>query len=235
MHLRFYRLLIPFIIINPGLPQSETPAAPMAPAAHPAFAVATIKPHDPDSTRQGFDAHGDRFTIRSQTVASLLLFAYSIHPRQIVDAPDWAIHDRYDIEGKTDTEGEPSLRQQQEMIQRLLADRFHLRFHRDKRTLAVYAIRVIKGGPKLNPARNPDAQPDQRGNNRGPELTQIYTSAAISDFVLRMQFFVDRPLVDQTGLTGRYDLEVRYTPTNCAPPAPMPLRASSPPCRSNSG
>jgi uncharacterized protein (TIGR03435 family) len=211
MQLRFYCRLIPLIIVTPALSQNVTPLAPMARDAHPSFAVVTIKPHDPDSPRQGFDAHGDRFTIRSQTVSSLLLFAYSIHPRQIVEAPDWALHDRYDIDGKTDTEGEPNLHQQQEMIQKLLADRFHLRFHRDKRELAVYAVRIIKGGPKLNPAVNPDAQPDQNANVHGTELTQIYTSAAVSDFILGMQFFLDRPLIDQTGLTGRYDFKLRYT------------------------
>jgi uncharacterized protein (TIGR03435 family) len=110
------------------------------------------------------------------------------------------------------------------MIQKLLADRFHLRFHPEKRELAVYAIRIAKGGAKLDPAANPDAQVNQRGNNRGTELTQFYTSAAISDFVLGMQFFLDRPLVDQTGLTGRYDFKIVYTPdelggtdTNTAP------------------
>jgi len=211
MQLRLYCLLMPIIISTPALPQAAAPARPMAYDAHPSFAVATIKPHDPDSSRQGFNAHGDHFTIQSQTVVSLLLFAYSIHPRQIVDASDWVLRDRYDIDGKTDTDGEPNLRQQQEMIQKLLADRFRLRFHPDKRELAVYAIRIAKGGPKLNPAVNPDAQPNQHGNNRGTELTQFYTSAAISDFVLAMQFFLDRPLVDQTG-TGRYDFKIVYTP-----------------------
>jgi uncharacterized protein (TIGR03435 family) len=212
MQLRFYCLLMPIITSAPALPQAATPIWPMADDAHPSFAVATVKPHDPDSSRQGFNAHGDHFTIQSQTVATLVLFAYSIHPRQIVDAPDWALGDRYDIDGKTDTEGEPNLRQQQEMIQKLLADRFQLHFHRDKRELAVYAIRIAKGGPKLNPTVNPDAQPNQHGNNRGTELTQFYTSTAISDFVLAMQFFLDRPLVDQTGLAGRYDFKIVYTP-----------------------
>lgn len=211
MLLRLCCALIPVIAVMPAVPQTATPVTPMAREAHPSFAVATIKPHDPDSPRQGFDAHGDRFTIRSQTVASLLLFAYSIHPRQIVDAPGWALQDRYDIDGKADTEGEPNLLQQQEMIQKLLASRFHLQFHRDKRELAVYAIRIIKGGPKLSAAADPRAQADQRANVRGTELTQIYTSAAISDFILGMQFFLDRPIVDQTGLRSRYDFTLRYT------------------------
>jgi uncharacterized protein (TIGR03435 family) len=160
---------------------------------------------------QGFDAVGDRFTIRNQSVASLVMFAYSVHPRQIVDAPDSVSRDRFDVEGTTDTPGEPSLRQQQEMLQKLLADRFQLKFHHDKRELSVYAIQIGKGGPKLKPAANPDAEADQEGNGHGTEQTITYTSASMGDFIMGEQFFVDRPLVDQTGLTGRYDFSIRYT------------------------
>jgi uncharacterized protein (TIGR03435 family) len=187
------------------------PVARMAAGAHPSFAVATIKPHDPDVGGQGFNTTGDRVKIRNQSVASLLSFAYTIHPRQIVDAPDWVFHDRYDVEGTTDTEGEPNLHQFQEMIQKLLADRFQLKFHRDKRELSVYAIRVAKGGPKLKPAADPNGEPDQQGNSHGVEITQTYTNTSMPDFVLGMQFFLDRPIVDQTGLTGHYDFTFRYT------------------------
>lgn len=191
----------------------NTPAAPMAADAHPSFAVATIKPHDPNSTRQGFNTQGDRVTIRNQTVASLMQFAYVIHPRQIADAPDWALHDRWDIEGTTDTPGEPSLRQFQEMVQKLLADRFQLHFRREQRELSVYALRAAKGGPKLTPTANPKAEPDQEARSHGTELTQTYSSTSIPEFIMGMQFFVpDRPLVDQTDLAGRYDITLRYTP-----------------------
>ncbi len=187
------------------------PAKRMAADAHPSFAVAAIKPHDPNSPRQGFIAQGDRFTIRGQTVATLMQYAYAIYWRQIVDSPDWVFHDRYDIEGTTDTEGEPNLSQQQEMLQKLLADRFGLKFHRDKRELSVYALQIAKGGPKLTAAANPDAQPDQDAAGHGTEITQIYTSSSIGHFILGMQFFLDRPIVDQTGLTGLYDLKLHYT------------------------
>lgn len=161
----------------------------MAADAHPSFAVAAIKPHDPESRRQGFNAQGDRYTVRDQTVASLMQFAYSIYWRQVVDAPDWVFHERYDIEGKTDTEGEPNLSQQQEMLQKLLADRFGLKFHRDKRELSVYALQIAKGGPKLTAAANPDAQPNQNATGSGTDLTQFYTSASMGNFILGMQFF----------------------------------------------
>ena len=184
----------------------------MAADAHPAFAVASIRLHDPNSHHQGFDATGDRFTVRNQSVGSLMMFAYAIHPSQIAGAPDWALHERYDIEGKNDTPGEPNLRQQQEMLQKLLADRFGLHFQREKRKLSVYAIQLAKGGPKLTPAANPAAETDQNAEGHGTDITQIYTSAAIADFAMGMQFFIpDRPIVDQTGLTGRYDIRLRYT------------------------
>jgi uncharacterized protein (TIGR03435 family) len=194
-----------------GAPQSITPVKPMAADAHPSFEVATIKPHDPNSQHQGFNAEGDRFTIRNQTITSLMMFAYSIDKRQVADAPAWVGDAPYDIEGTTDTPGEPSLRQQQEMLQKLLADRFHLKFHRDKRELSVFAIQIAKGGPKLKPAANPDAQPDQEGNGHGTEQTITYTSATMGDFAFGEQFFLDRPIVDQTGLTGRYDFSIHYT------------------------
>ena len=66
--------------------------------AHPSFAIATIKPHDPNSNRQGFNATGERFTIRNQTIVSLMMFAYSIDKHQVVDAPAWAGADRFDID-----------------------------------------------------------------------------------------------------------------------------------------
>jgi uncharacterized protein (TIGR03435 family) len=201
-----------------------TPINPMAADAHPSFAVAVIKPHDPNSHRQGFNAVGDRYTIRGQSVTSLMMFAYSINKHQIADTPDWVGNAAYDIEGTVDTPGEPGLRQQQEMLQKLLADRFQLKFHHEMRELPVYALQLEKGGPRLTPAANPNAQPDQDGDSHGKEMTQVYTSASMADFVLGMQFFLDRPIIDQTGLTGRYDFKLRYTyddsdnPETNAPP-----------------
>lgn len=188
-----------------------TPIVLMAEDAHPSFAVAVIKPHDPNSHRQGFNAIGDRYTIRGQSITSLMMFAYSIDKHQIVDMPDWVGNTAYDIEGTVDTPGEPSLRQQQEMLQKLLADRFQLKFHHEMRELPVYALQLEKGGPRLTPAVNPNAQPDQDGESHGNEMTQVYTSASMADFILGMQFFLDRPIIDQTGLTGHYDFKLRYT------------------------
>lgn len=214
MQIRPWNLLIlaATLAASHALAQSFTPAKSMVADAHPSFEVATVKLHDPNSGHQGFDAKGERVTARDQSVASMMMFAYGIHPTQIVGAPDWVKNAQYDIEGKTNTTGEPNLSQQQEMLQKLLADRFGLKFHRDKRELPVYAIRIAKGGPKLTPAAHPDAQPDQDGGGHGTEADLGFTSFSMPDLAMGLQFFVhDRPIVDQTGLPGSYDFKLRYT------------------------
>jgi uncharacterized protein (TIGR03435 family) len=195
-----------------ALAQTPTPVKPMAADAHPSFEVATVKLHDPNSGHQGFDAKGERVTARDQSVASMMMFAYGIHPSQIVGAPDWVKNAQYDIEGTTDTPGEPNLHQQQEMLQKLLADRFQLKFHHEQRELPVYTIQIAKGGPKLTPAAHPDAQPDQDGSGHGTEADLGFISFSMPDLAMGLQFFVhDRPIIDRTGLPGSYDFKLRYT------------------------
>jgi uncharacterized protein (TIGR03435 family) len=218
-----HRLLL--LALAAALAPLRAPAQPAPPNAmprdaHPTFAVATIRLHDPTSFHQGFQTSGNRFTIQNESVQSLIAFAYAVERHQIAGAPDWLRTTAFDITGRADIEGEPSLPQMQEMIQKLLADRFALRFHREQRVLPVYAIRIAKGGPKLPPAAHPTAQPDQQGQSHAGTFTQTYTSVTIADFILGMQFMLDRPLVDQTGLTGRYDFTFSYTPNETAATSP---------------
>ena len=79
------------------------------------------------------------------------------------------------------------------------------------RELAIYAIQIAKGGPKLTPAKYPDATPNERSSGKGTEATVTYTSATMQDFTAGEQRFLDRPLIDQTGLTGKYDFSLHYT------------------------
>jgi uncharacterized protein (TIGR03435 family) len=96
------------------------------------------------------------------------------------------------------------------MIQQLLEDRFKLAFHRDKRELPVYALVVGTGGPKLT--RN-DANPDGLPSLlfRGLGVLPV-VNARLADFANVMQTAVlDRPVVDRTGLQGRYDFTLTWT------------------------
>jgi uncharacterized protein (TIGR03435 family) len=203
-------LLLTLLVVAPLGAQST----PMAQDAHPSFAAVTIKPHDPNyPRRQSWGFAGDRVSIQNQTIASMMMYAYSINPHQLAHLPSWAESAAFDVEGVTDTPGQPDLHQQQEIVQKLLADRFGLKFHRELRPLNVYAIQIAKGGPKLTPTARPNAEPTQRGVQQGAALCNKMGSVGMANFVQLMQFIIpDRPLVDQTGLSGRYDINLCYTP-----------------------
>jgi uncharacterized protein (TIGR03435 family) len=183
----------------------------MAADAHPSFAVATVKLHDPDSRHDGFDINGDRVVIWNQTLSKMMTFAYAVNKHQIVNAPDWVVNQAFDIEGKPDTPGEPNQDQVRLMLEKLLADRFGLKFHRESRELPVFALQIVKGGPKLAPAGDPTAKPNEHSDGRGAWSEHTYSSTSMADFILIEQFWLQRPVIDQTGLSGRYDFKLRYT------------------------
>lgn len=193
--------------------RSIAPLSPMAADAHPSFEVATIKPADPGELKGGVTVGGHRIYIESQNMESLLWFAYAAHQKQVVDGPVWFETQRFDIVGQADLDGIPNLRQTQEMVQKLLESRFNLKFHREKRDLSIYAITVAKGGPKLiKSAESPEALPTQSGGGNGGERARKFTNNSMADFALGMQSFLDRPVIDETGLTGKYDFELKWTP-----------------------
>ena len=200
------------LVALPGAFGQEQEVAMMAKDAHPSFEVATIKASDPEDESAGFHTRGHRLFYENETMERLIAFAYGVHPKQIVDAPGWFSKDRYDIEGVPDVEGEPSERQQQEMLQRLLAERFGLKLHREKRDLSIFAVTVAKGGPKLGASKaDPSGLPDQTGSNNGAERNERFTNNSMADFASSMQYFLDRPVIDQTGLTGKYDFMLQWT------------------------
>jgi uncharacterized protein (TIGR03435 family) len=188
----------------------------MAKEAHPSFEVAAIKLSDPASHRQGFSTEGHRVTLHGETVISMMMFAYGIHHKQIEGSPEWAGNDRYDVTGVADAEGEPDTKQLQEMVQKLLAERFGLKFHHDRKELAYYAITLAKGGPKLAKSADQDGGSDQTGNGNGKQMEMKFTNNTMPEFALGLTFFEDRPVVDETGMQGRYDFTLRWQPNETA-------------------
>jgi uncharacterized protein (TIGR03435 family) len=98
------------------------------------------------------------------------------------------------------------------MIQKLLADRFQLTFHHEQRELAVYAITVGRGGPKM--AKSTVGPDDAYGFSfRGKRGLLAVSNLTMAEFAVQMQGVVmDKPVVDQTGLNGRYDFNLDWTP-----------------------
>ncbi len=197
--------------------QGEVPLAAMAKDANPQFEVATIKAADPANGSQGFHTRGRRVFVENERLADVVSVAYAVHRAQIVDAPAWFDHDRYDIEGVPDVPGYPDLRQLQGMLRKLLEERFGLKLRRDRRELPVYAITVAKGGAKIRKSEgDPNGVPDQTGYGRNGQQVVKFTNVGMSDMALEMQGFMERPVVDMTGLEGRYDFTLTWTPSVAA-------------------
>ena len=130
------------------IPPPPAPRKPMAADAPLIFEVATIKPSKPEAQGKGFGVRDNRFSTLNTSLSDLTTFAYGLHARQITGGPAWVETERYDLAAKPEGEGQPNDKQWKIMLQKLLADRFKLTFHRDKKELSVYAIVVGKNGPK---------------------------------------------------------------------------------------
>jgi uncharacterized protein (TIGR03435 family) len=193
------------------IPEPRTRPKPMAADASPVFEVATIKPSKPDAPGKGIRVNGRHFSTLNTSLSDLITFAYGVHARQITGAPAWLETEKYDLEAQPDGDGQPNDKQWKMMLQKLLADRFELTFRHDQKELSVYAMVVGKAGPKLtNSEGDPNGLPGLFF--RGPGVLTV-RNATMADFAGVMQAAVlDRPVVDQTGLSGRFDFQLNWTP-----------------------
>jgi uncharacterized protein (TIGR03435 family) len=194
----------------------EPPSSPkrMPANAKPEFAVATIKPTRPDAPRGGYGIRGEEVTTTAVTVSWMIKLAFNVHAHQISGGPAWLESERYDTVGKPDIPGQPNRDQMKLMVQKLLADRFQLRFHTEKKELPVYAMAVAKGGPKITvSAGDPNDFPGIGFGREPGVLSLIGRNTGLNGVANGLQSnILDKPVVDQTGLTGRYDFNLRWTP-----------------------
>ncbi len=188
-----------------------SPPRSMAADAPTTFDVATIKPSRPGTPGRLFTVRGREVLTINTSLADLITQAYEVHTRQVVGGPSWMESDKYDITGRPLAEGVPNIAQLRAMIRSLLEDRFKLAIHRERRDLPAYALTVGKNGPKLTKNEtNPNGLPGLLFKGLGM-LPAV--NATMADFAGVMQTAVlDRPVVDRTGLQGRFDFTLNWTP-----------------------
>lgn len=182
---------------------------PVAPQERAAFEVAAIKLTPEGAQNQGFHSRGNRVEIENETVKSMLMFAYGVQHRQIVGEPTWVDETAYTINGVLNVEGEPNTKQWQQALQTLLLTRFGLQMHREKRELSYFALRV-NGTPKLVKAAHPEMPSDQTGDGGTQGQRMKYTSTSMDEFVIGLNYFTDRPVVNETGLPRRWDFTLQW-------------------------
>jgi len=151
----------------------------------------------------------------------------------MISGPDWTASETFDISATLPAGSTPA--QIPEMLQTLLADRFHVKLHKEKKEFPVYALLAGKGPLKLKESP-PDSDADQdepKGNTNvaasgsaagvGVNLGHgsSYSLAnnrfetkklTMTVFAANLTRFADRPIVDMTSLTGTYDVTIDLTP-----------------------
>jgi uncharacterized protein (TIGR03435 family) len=185
-----------------------------------AFEVATIKPAALDGPQGRWIRmeSANRFVAHNHAVRTLVAAAYDLAPEAISGGPSWVDSDRWEILAKTPGAVRPTPDEQMAMLRRLLSDRFTLSFHRESRVFAIFALTVAPGGPRLKETTiSADATPE------GPPLVAFSLSPTVvrlparylsmAEFASLLQRSpLDRPVIDRTGLTGRYDFDLEFAP-----------------------
>jgi uncharacterized protein (TIGR03435 family) len=176
-------------------------------AQSPAFEVAAIRlSNDPPFMVLGPGLRNGHLTASKVTPRRMLAVAFGMTEPRII-GPDWLDKNRFDIAGKS-PEG-TSDSDLQPMLQQLLKDRFKLEVHREAREMPVYDLEVAKGGVKMavypaveRPIEDPVGHgfPMSRGTSTTSQLADMMT------------FFVNRPVIDKTGLTERYNYVLSFSP-----------------------
>ena len=185
------------------------PMAARAADEPPKFAVATIKPSTPDEPTIVVLIKGNRLTATG-TIVELMKYADGIHPSQVVGGPEWMRTTRFDIVADPGTEKRPSSDEFKAMLHALLADRFRLTEHEEQKELPVFVLVKAKSGPKLTATKDkPEGLP---WVSHGPGGLTAH-NASTTDLAKFLQRFVtDKPVIDQTGVAGRYDMDLEWMP-----------------------
>ena len=200
------------------------PADSKAAAALPRFEVAVIKPPDPRGGMAGLLTYpGGRIVAGESTLKMLVTYAFGVQPYQITSGPSWVDTQRFDIQAKP-LPGSPAAQfqsanpklppsfQLRQMLLALLIDRFQLRYHSEKKTGPVFLLETGKGALKLTTPKHSDAFPWFGGVEGGAVSWPTGIAAQnISMPVLatRLSLYLQRPVIDQTGLKGSYDFKYR--------------------------
>jgi uncharacterized protein (TIGR03435 family) len=224
-----------------------------------AFDVASVKRNqDIKGSNKGLQIRPEQLEALGYPVQGLIIEAYGIPAGRIVGVPDWARTEWYDVRART---SKPSSRQEvRAMLQTLLAERFAMKVHRDMREMDVFALVVARPGslgPKLKPVIL-DCETNTLAGGSGPGLFPADTRPPCGNMISNARVMPDggaslvrnrfaavtmeavasglastgRPVIDRTGLTGTFDVELEYLSQGVSPAATtdrevlngMPLR-----------
>jgi uncharacterized protein (TIGR03435 family) len=178
------------------------------------FEVASVKPCKDDGDHD-IDVDKGLYRIHNLTLKRMIANAYQLDASEILGGPNWLDSDSFDITAKIPQEFvdlKPA--RTPEMLQSLLAERFHLTIHREVRQVSGYALVVAKNGPKMEQAK-PDAEGSSTNSNNtvnGMHLRAVNTTMERLAARLSRYNEIGQVVVDKTGLTGAFDFDLEWMP-----------------------
>jgi uncharacterized protein (TIGR03435 family) len=203
-----------------------------AAAKVPAFEVVSVRLNK-SGKGFGLTYTSDGFTTTNMPLQSVIVNAYNLRDQQLIvggqlipGGPSWINSDRYDIQAKMSDSDiaqlqklsvDQQLAQKRFMLQSMLADRFKLKVHRETKRSPCYTLVIGKNGSKMKEATSIDpALPDGKFIARPGVVTAQGASLARLVFVLTGPLHC--PVQDKTGLVGKYDFELQYSPDQGSSP-----------------
>lgn len=199
-------------------------------AQGPVFEVASVK--SSQSTRDGSSIRNQpgRFETENTTLAQLIQYELPAQGFQVVGGPAWIGDARFDILASTG-QSDSDVKNQAERLARirarlrhLLEDRFQLQLREEQREMPVYGLEVEKGGVKMTPA-DPLGNVNMNGGTAGSTLSG--KGMTMQRLAGVLSGIASRPVNDETGLTGAYDLELKYSLDMATSGAGTPAKESS--------
>ncbi len=202
-------------------PSAPTPVAALVPA--PQFDIAAIHLHEPQPHEHvsiGSSPWDGHLRATNVSIITLIWWSYEMPESRILDAPGWTGSKRFDIEAEADPAVDAQLKGlssdagrkvKEEMVRALLADRFKLVTHNETRELPLYALVVAKGGPKLGALQNGGTS-----INLGKNHLEVQGSNSLSLLAEQLSMAVGRDVIDKTGISGRYNLKLQWTPDDAS-------------------
>jgi len=209
----------PSAIAQTASPTTSAPQAADAATKAPEFDVISIRPNQSvPRIKNGVEyidikigTPPDGYSVSNYSLKMLIMEAYGIKYNQISGGPSWIDSDHFDIDAKVvaadGTTPQPLTNEQRNlMLRSLLADRFKLAIHNDTKQLPVYELVVAKNDLKLQPAKPGVKYKLSVGT--GGIIT--FETAHISELVDQLSTQLHRPVIDKTGLTGKFDIKLEW-------------------------
>jgi uncharacterized protein (TIGR03435 family) len=181
-------------------------------AQAPAFEVASVRRNLSDEPRGGSISRpaGGRFQANNVTLRTLIRTAYDVQDFQISSGPRWVDSYKFDVNAKAD--GNADWAETRIMLQELLATRFKLSLSRESRAISVYVMAVAKDGPRLGPPTDAACQPPPLGACGGIRIVNRNALSGVNVSTAQiarvLTTFMDRPVLDKTGLSGVFDFKM---------------------------